>query len=543
MVLIGLGLLLRLGWALLPLETLLLTLEDDAWMVTAIARHWALGHGITADGLTPTNGFHPLYPLTLGALPFLIAPNDLEWGFRANLIICALLSTAQLGPWYGLLRQVARPLIAVGGLAIIALNPYFVRTSVNAMETSLALLTLTVLWWQALKPEPFTFKRALGLGLLAALASLARLDSLLAAALLGSVLLGREWRTSRTPWYSLVYGATTLGLLAPYFVRNIVQFGALTPSSGRALAYLHSFKESYTFSAGVQGLAYNSALNLQALPAALLALIIVGLLVLLWWLRGPLLNILSPLILYAGVLTFYYSYIQQQGSPRYYGGVALVLVIILTAAWETLAQKQPSLAAPTRVLPIACLAIVINSLETHTYINQQRSAASASQTASYQTALWIRDNLPADVMLGAQNSGIMQYYSGHVVLNFDGKLNHEIIPVLEQRSLNTYLARKGISYIVDLPEVEDYLEFYSARYSDAPAHPEPGTLGKLRTYGRLIAHKIGLGEPVELPERVPERIIRPFRSDATIVHTTPLPNNPQRAITVYKLAPQFGKAP
>ena len=90
--LVSLGMLLRLAFASLPLQTLLLLLEDDAWMVTAIARHWALGHGITADGLNPTNGFHPLYPLTLGALPYLLRPDDLDFGFRANLLICALLN-------------------------------------------------------------------------------------------------------------------------------------------------------------------------------------------------------------------------------------------------------------------------------------------------------------------------------------------------------------------------------------------------------------------------------------------------------------------
>src|SRR5262249_54078344 len=64
------GLALRLAFALLPLSIHLIVLEDDAWMVTAIARNFALGHGITADGANPTTGFQPLYPLTLGALPY-----------------------------------------------------------------------------------------------------------------------------------------------------------------------------------------------------------------------------------------------------------------------------------------------------------------------------------------------------------------------------------------------------------------------------------------------------------------------------------------
>ncbi|NJP07333.1 MAG: hypothetical protein HC837_17775 [Chloroflexaceae bacterium] len=108
---------LRLAFALLPLDLLLRLLEDDAWMVTAIARHWALGHGITADGMHPTNGFHPLYPLTLGALPYLIWPDQLDLGFRLNLLICAVLGTLALLPTYALLRLVASRPLALAGLA------------------------------------------------------------------------------------------------------------------------------------------------------------------------------------------------------------------------------------------------------------------------------------------------------------------------------------------------------------------------------------------------------------------------------------------
>jgi hypothetical protein len=532
------GLALRLAWAFLPLETLLLTLEDDAWMVTAIARHWALGHGITADGLTPTNGFHPLYPLTFGALPFLFAPDNLALGFRLNMVICALLNTLALLPLYGLLRHFSRPRLALLGTAAIALNPYFVRTSVNAMETSLALLLLLAFWWYALQPAALTPRRSLILGALAATATLARLDSLIAAALIGAWLLGRELHARRvTPW-PFVYGGVTLGLLVPYFVRNVVVFGALSPSSGRALAYLHSYRESFTFSGGVQLLAYNSLIYLEWLPTLALAALIAALGGLLWALRGPTLARLAPLVLYALSLTLYYSYIQQQGSPRYYGGVSIVLLVVLWSGLETIADwRSGRLVQPAL---IALVLIGLNSAETIGYIRQQRTAPSASQTASYQAALWIRDNLPPEARLGAQNSGIMQYYSGHVVLNFDGKLNHEIIPVLERRELNRYLADKGIQYVVDLPEVEGYLEFYSARFSDAKPHREVGTLGKLAIYARLILHKLGLGAAVELDVRVPTSLKRPFRADATIIYTAPLPNNPERAVTVYQLAPSFG---
>jgi hypothetical protein len=161
----------------------------------------------------------------------------------------------------------------------------------------------------------------------------------------------------------------------------------------------------------------------------------------------------------------------------------------------------------------------------------------------YNAARWIADNLPPDARVAAQNSGIFQYYSERVVLNFDGKLNHEIIPVLEQRELDTYLRERGISYIVDLPGVADYIEFYSSRMSEAPRHAEMSALDKLATYGRLIAARLGLGPPVQLDEREPERIIRPFESFATVIERFPLPNNPDSAVLVYRLHDEFGSQP
>ena len=145
MLLIGvLAGLLRLGFALLPLAQHLLVLEDDAWMVTAIARNWATGRGVTADGVFPTNGFHPLYTLTLGALPYLVAPNNLAGGFTASLVICALLATAVIWPLYLLTRHLAGPTAALIAVALYGLNPFMIRLTVNGMETSMALLLFTV---------------------------------------------------------------------------------------------------------------------------------------------------------------------------------------------------------------------------------------------------------------------------------------------------------------------------------------------------------------------------------------------------------------
>lgn len=539
-VLIGIGLLARLAFASLPLSTLLTLLEDDAWMVTAIARHWALGHGITADGLNPTNGFHPLYPLTLGALPYLIAPNNLDFGFRANLILCALLSTLALIPFYALARLVANRPTALAGLAIMALNPPLIRVSVNAMETSLALLLLLALWWYALAHPPTTLRATAGLGVLAACAILARLDSMIAAGMLGLIVLWNELHKRKLPTLSATYGITIGLLLLPYFVRNVVQFGAISPSSGRALAYLHSYRESFAFSSGLQLVATQPGIDLHWAPLWLWLIALAILMVLVWQMPARSRTLLVPLMLYALALTFYYAYLQQQGLPRYYVGVSAVLVLIICAGASGF-TAQTSRVQLSAVTGITIAIISMNCVIFIREAGQIQSAATLAQPAMYQAAQWIATNLPAEARLASSNSGIFQYYSGHVVLNFDGKLNAEIIPVQARRELDRYLRAKGVAYIVDLPSVAEYIEFYSHNLSVAKPHPEISSVQKLLIYARLIAHKVGLGPEVVLDERKPERVLQPFSAVTRIVQQFPLPNDPTRAVTLYQLNAAFGQ--
>jgi hypothetical protein len=547
------GFVLRIAFALLPREMHFILLEDDAWMVTNIARHWALGHGITADGVHPTNGFHPLYPLTLGALPYLVRPGDLDFGFRANMLMCAVLNTLALLPLYGLLRTVSQRVVALAGLALIAFNPFFIRVSVNAMETSLALLLLLLLWWAMLAHEPGRGEalRGVFLGMLAGLAILARLDTMIAAGMIGLVLLWREVMQRRClPLVSTAY-ATTIGIImVPYFARNLFVFGHLTPSSGRALSYMHSYRESFALSSGLQLAAYQPAVDLTWAPPLLLLLALVLLAWLVWGLAPAQRSRLLPVLLYAPAITFYYAYIQQQGRPRYYIGVGIVVVLLLCAWLHQRFSASSALSGALSgvlqrytapLLTVVTTAVILLNTSTFvTHVSTLMHAPYLAQPAMYQAARWIAHNLPKDAWLAAQNSGVFQYYSERVVLNIDGKLNDKIIPVLEQRELDIYLRNQQVSYIVDLPGVADYIEFYSSNLSEAPPHHEMSLLDKMSIYMLMIGAKVGVNEPVHLDERIPTRIIRPFGEVATIVKEFPLPNDPSQAVTIYRLREDFG---
>jgi hypothetical protein len=551
--LVALGLALRLAFALLPLDVHLIVLEDDAWMVTAIARNFALGLGITADGVNPTTGFQPLYPLTLGALPYLIAPNALDAGFTANLVICALLNTLAIWPLWWLARRFGGEIAGLLAVAIFALNPFLIHVSVNAMETSLGLLLLLTLFAAFYRLDLTRPSQILTLALLTALATLARLDAALAFAAITATLLLRALRQPRgrssildprfAGRWSMValYVAATFTFLAPYFAFNYMVAGMFGPSSGAALAYMHSYRESFTLSGGLGGLFLNSAINLSWIPAPwmmlILALAIAALFVLV--IGGRLVAAL-PLLLYLPVPLLYYGYLLQQQRERYFVGLSAVLIILIAWLGAELWRRRPGRTMVLVLAGVATIIIGINTGEALSFYQHKQFEPDQTQPTAYQAALWIRDNLPPAALIGAKNSGIYQYYSGHVALNIDGKLNHEIVPVMERRELLDYLRARGVQYLVDRETtMADHIAFYSYQFGAAPHHRTPTVIERLVIYGKIAANALGARLPLNLDARDGFTPTRPFTDAADIVRRFERPNQPTNPVVVYRLKPAF----
>jgi hypothetical protein len=580
------GLALRLAFALLPLSIHLVVLEDDAWMVTAIARNFALGRGVTADGVNPTNGFQPLYPLTLGALPYLAAPNQLDAGFAANLVLCALLNTLALWPLWWLARRFGGEVAGLLAAALFALNPFLIRVSVNAMETSLGLLLLLALLVAFYRLDLTRTPHVLGLALLTALATLARLDASLAFAAItltmalqafrrpttddrrpimaeprtenqepmighstsiepilnSQFFILNSWRWSAVSGrWSMValYIAATLAFLAPYFAFNYSISRTLGPSSGAALAYMHSFREQFHLTNGLNALAQTSALDLSWVPApwvlALLALALAALLVLA---LGRRLLAALPLLLYTPVPPLYYGYMLQQARERYFVGLSAILIILLAWLGAELWRRRPRRAAALALGVGVALIVALNTREAIAFYRTKLTEPEQTQPTIYQAALWSRDNLPPGALIGAKNSGIFQYYSGHVALNIDGKLNHEIVPAMERRALLDYLRQRGVEYLVDREMImADHVAFYSHQFGPAPEHHAPSLPQRVVIYGKILANTLGARLPLGLDARSGWSPIRPFSDAAEIVKTFERPNQAANPVVVFRLKP------
>jgi len=169
-----------------------LQLDDDAFYYLTIARNIVAGAGVTFDGLSLTNGFHPLWLAVL--LPFAaIAPSD-DWlvatvyGLDMALWTTAVLLLAGIGRRQGALRHMVLvfPVLVWYGATWGGRGHFLFFVG---LEIGLAIVLILLFLWLALacdlygrRPRDGTLLRAGGLlGLLL----LARLDAVFLAATAG----------------------------------------------------------------------------------------------------------------------------------------------------------------------------------------------------------------------------------------------------------------------------------------------------------------------------------------------------------------------
>jgi uncharacterized membrane protein len=116
---------------------------DDCFLYLNIARHLALGHGPTFDGLHLTNGFHPLYMTVLVPLATLF-PEPSETLLHLALTFLATCSVLTAIPLYLIGRQLwaAETGLAVGLFWLF--NPWVLVVAL--LGTEVALCALLVTW-------------------------------------------------------------------------------------------------------------------------------------------------------------------------------------------------------------------------------------------------------------------------------------------------------------------------------------------------------------------------------------------------------------
>jgi hypothetical protein len=240
---------------------------DDAFYYYKVAQNTLTGHGMTFDGINPTNGFHPLWMIIcLGV--FWLSKFNLILPLRVLVVISGLFNAAAVLVLYRLLKKFIHPYAAVIGAMIWGLLPaIYGVTIVHGMESVVSAFFIVLLLYLAseflsqdslVHPDP---KRIAVLGLVGALTVLSRLDNVFIVAFVGLFALFKIKKISSAliyDWVALVL-AVVLSWILRLGVSNVEQnMYSIYPMIGIAIVI---FPVVYYFLGMYEGFSQKSNLS------------------------------------------------------------------------------------------------------------------------------------------------------------------------------------------------------------------------------------------------------------------------------------------
>jgi hypothetical protein len=459
----------------LPVSSLLRPsiLVDDTFYALAAARHLAAGDGSTVDGAHRTNGYQPLWVWLLAGVTKVLRLDPIGTA-RAAVFLCAV-ATAGAGLLaIRLVRTLGGSETAAGWAAALwLLNPYLVKRQFNGLETALAACLLLAAAGAFVEAAP---RRGAGqregeaggerrsdrwrgegkVGLLAGLAGLARVDLLVLLPLLAA---RRMWRAA----------AMAAGLVAPWLVWSRLEFGSWVPLSGEATRIWYPIVRDAT---DIGPLLWNSAhvrftalaaLGLEwpakalerlgaggwtwlLVPAAAgAAAFMVGrrgkASISAWWRAArPLIPVIAAVMGFQWV-SFALLYPAPWHLNRYFLPLHALLVVAAALFYDRAVKRRRG-----RLLwwSLWC-ASVLSGLIPYLWDTSEGRAPSLQ----LQVARWVREEAPPGARIGMLQSGVTGYFSGHEVINLDGKVNPGAMRALRDGRMADYLRREKIDLIGD----------------------------------------------------------------------------------------------
>ncbi len=469
------ALILHLAFAWQPLSSLerfrLITgngpLMDDSYIFFKISRDladWIAGY---APSLQLTSGFQPLLAFLYSPF-FVLVRNSRELPIHLALSLNALLGFAANLLLYRLLKHVAGRAIAAFLVSVWIWSPYVMYQSINGMETTLALLMALIIisyYWKIMQRSPGRIRPWCVLGLALGIGFWTRVD----IAMLGvAVAIDQLWLAVSIDRQMLplrvrnifLCAVTALLVAAPWIAFTIADTGAILPISGRAvrlvtgvlfdfrhpghrdfvsLMYMYFKKELFAF----QPLA--ALTPFQLWPLLITALSLAGFLLALRNIR--LRSLLRPVWTFQIILVL--SYIFVIGGfwhlNRYLYPV-FTLLLFLHAAVLGFAQSKLRLKA----LPAGVILAALFTVYIFSYAAQYRDQWSNQLPARYLSAsLFARERIPSGVKVGTFQSGCHSYWLDNRVVNLDGVVNRDAYFALYSKTMDRYLEREKINYLVE----------------------------------------------------------------------------------------------
>ncbi len=165
--------------------------RDDAYYYYKVAQNITEGHGITFDGINPTNGYHPLWMLVCIPI-FYFARYDLILPLRILFVVIGLIRLCTAIYLYHFLKRIVSVPIAMFFASFWAFNNIIGwNIYQNGLETGVASLFIIVLLYGTLQKEqkwqeqPASAKDIILIAFIAVLTMFSRLDLVFLAVIIG----------------------------------------------------------------------------------------------------------------------------------------------------------------------------------------------------------------------------------------------------------------------------------------------------------------------------------------------------------------------
>jgi len=489
---------------------------DDAFYYFKIAENIVEGKGISFDGIATTNGFHPLWmifilPIFTFARFDLILPLRILIGLQTILGVFAGISVYRLCR-----RLISQPVSFLVAIIWVLYPAFHDITNKGGTEGGLNALIIPLVWVFYLKiTESGSLLKMskwhiLGLGTLASLVLLTRLDNVFLVFIMGIGLLIHFWQGSASNYFGIIstwkqwikLGAyyylplfTSLGL---YMLGNKLYFGAEMPVSGKIKRWWSTLNHtvygsppdnfedifdeiiSTNSNIGPWSIIFRSLSSLKNILGSAISiradansyqimsvviLFAILLILAIWIYQSRKLFVktiktwnLGILFLACIVHISYYKITGQSAQKSWYWITENFLVLLLIAiTLESLYRFIGSIKFGRWVGNLAVLISVIGLIVP--YVNLSKYIINYSPPLEEHFYLmragWLEDNTEPGSLIGMTGSGSTGYFvRDRVIVNLDGLANSMAYFVhLQKSTADDYLASIGVDYIFGNPEI------------------------------------------------------------------------------------------
>ena len=439
-------------------EKVLCRIPDDSAYFFRIAENIAAGKGSTFDGITRTNGYQPLWLVSLLPISFAVKKSP-ETMTRVYLVFQLLIVLGAGLLFFDYHRRVFSPIIGIAASVLFVLLVFF--QSATGMETGVLMLMIGVLFfvgWRMAVFDRDAWLPPVIFGVLLGLTMLARLDLVvLGAAVCGfcvfQAITLRGHRRAAVKRLALILAAASMTVL-PYLIFNKLAFGSIVPISGIIKSsFPHvSWQPDKIRSVGAVNLVF-VVFAVGYLAWALRALLkSTGEVAERRYFRGAMAVLATTVLLHFAFTVLF----MRWGIFRWH--------FIPYALFASLAVSEPldallSARGGGRRWPhagtykwavIGATVVVLAAGSWRVWKRTFDAPVEASwHVASYRAAVWARGQTSETDVFAMKDCGNFGYFSQRRVVNLDGVVNNlDYQDVLKTGKLKEYLRKSGVQYLV-----------------------------------------------------------------------------------------------